>query len=114
MIIDLILDRKDFEADDRVSVAESKFSEMYVPILSLYPADAIPAELRNGYTYHYTAAGFYREVMRYGKIGHGITAALDYGAEADVKRALCEYIDRNEYNPEIKEYVNSVQWLDED
>lgn len=29
----------------------------------------------------------------------------------DVRNALCQYIDENEYNPEIKKYINSVNWL---
>ena len=40
-----------------------------------------------------------------------LSRAIDGGKEADIKRALCRYIDENGYRPEIKEYVNSVEWL---
>ncbi len=112
MIIDKILDRKDVDEDSRILVSDYKSDDLHVRITSLYPVDEIPEQLRNGYTYHYTAAAFYREIVRYGAVGHGITAAMDYGTEEDVKRALCDYIDKNEYNPEIKEYINSVNWLE--
>ena len=59
----------------------------------------------------YSAHDFYMGIMRYGKISHGITAAMDYGTEEDVRRALCEYILTNDYNPEICQYVNSRAWL---
>ena len=59
----------------------------------------------------YKAHDFYFDVMRYGKIGDEITSAMDYGTEADVKRALCNYIDNNEYNPEIKNYINAKAWI---
>lgn len=40
-----------------------------------------------------------------------ISRALDGGTEEDVKRELCLYIDDNGYNPAIKDYINSIQWL---
>lgn len=61
--------------------------------------------------YHYRPHDFYFDVLHYGKVGDGITLAMDYGEEEDVKRALCEYIERNEYNPEIKKYIMSRRWL---
>ena len=82
MIIDLILDRKD---NDMV------FTEYgYKP---------------------YTAEGFYRQLVDYGEIGFGIQRAFDGGTEQDIKRELCQYIDEQEYNPEIKNYINNVTWL---
>ena len=39
---------------------------------------------------------------------------MDYGDEKDVKEELCEYIDRNKYNPDIKNYISSVSWLQND
>ena len=42
-----------------------------------------------------------------------IAVALMDNNEDKVKQLLCEYIDRNEYNPEIKDYVNTVNWIDE-
>lgn len=61
--------------------------------------------------YRYNAHEFYGEVMEYGEVGFEITCAMDEGTEEDVKNALCQYIDENEYNPEIKKYINSVNWL---
>ena len=60
---------------------------------------------------HYEPARFYYGVMNYGEVGFGITAAMDGGTEEDVKRELCKYIKDNEYNMELCEYINSVNWL---
>ena len=59
----------------------------------------------------YNANDFYFDCLAYGNIGDDITEAIDYGTEAQVKCALCKYIDVNEYNPEIKDYINSKNWL---
>lgn len=59
----------------------------------------------------YSPHNFYFDVLRYGRIGDNITRALDAGTENDVKRALCEYVHDNEYNPAICDYINSVNWL---
>lgn len=64
--------------------------------------------------FYYEPRTFYSSVSLYGQIGFGITSAMDYGEEADVKSALCEYIDENEYNPLIKEFIMSVDWLEPD
>lgn len=40
-----------------------------------------------------------------------ISAAMDYGTNADVRAALCRYIDGNGYNPEIKSYINCRNWI---
>lgn len=69
---------------------------------------------KDGFPAHYTPEQFYREIYRYGEIGWGITKAMDYGTETDVKTALCEYIIRNEYNPDICGYVWSKNWLTAD
>ena len=58
---------------------------------------------------------FYRAVMSYESIFEllrDISSALDYGTEDDVRKALCDYIDREQYNPDIKDYVNSKTWLE--
>ena len=60
---------------------------------------------------HYEPARFYYGVMDYGEVGFGITAAMDGGTEEDVKRELCKYIKDNEYNMELCEYINKVNWL---
>ena len=63
----------------------------------------------------YNAKEFYNECMVYSGIFDGafdyITSAMDYGTEMDVKEALCKYIDDGEYNPDIKNYINSRNWL---
>lgn len=59
----------------------------------------------------YNAGQFYRDTFDYGEVGFGITAAMDGGTEEDVKRELCKYIKDNEYNMELCEYINSVNWL---
>lgn len=46
-------------------------------------------------------------------VGTGIARALDGGTEEDVKRELCKYIKEQGYNPEICDYINSVNWLEE-
>ena len=83
MIIDMILDRKGFE--------------------------------EVGFVDYYDSKHFYDMMMAYGEDGGSgwdIARAMDYGTEDDVRRELCEYIDRNQYNPEIKDYINSVEWIE--
>lgn len=41
-----------------------------------------------------------------------LAKALDSGTEADVKRELCRYIEREGYDPLLKEYINSVEWIE--
>lgn len=59
----------------------------------------------------YNVKTFYNDVVAYGEIGHGITYAMDYGAEKDVKNALKQYLIDNDYNLEIGLYIDSVEWL---
>ena len=61
----------------------------------------------------YRAHDFYFDCLAYGSVGNSITAAMDYGTEWDVRRALDDYIMRNEYNPAIIDYIHSVRWLDD-
>lgn len=42
-----------------------------------------------------------------------LASAIDCGENADIQRELCKYIDSEEYNPELKEFVNSFDWLKE-
>lgn len=59
----------------------------------------------------YDPKKFYDAVMDYEEgTEYPISRALDGGEEEDVKRALCDYID-GEYNPNIKKYINAVEWL---
>lgn len=63
----------------------------------------------------YSPREFYFKVMEYGEIWPNlawpIARAMDGGTEKDVKRELCAYIDNNGYNPEIKNFINLVNWL---
>jgi hypothetical protein len=59
----------------------------------------------------YVPHDFYFDVLAYGRIGDHITRAMDCGTEEDVKKALCDYVINNEYNPDICNYINSVNWL---
>lgn len=114
MIVDLILDRKDFESEETVSVADSKFSDFWVPALSVFPVEEVPENLRSCYVWQYSPRAFYHAVREYEddfKFKPEISMAMDYGTEDDVKRALCNYIDKQDYNPAIKDYINSVNWL---
>lgn len=47
-------------------------------------------------------------------IADGITRAMDYGTNADVQRELCNYVTDNGYNPAICDYINSRDWLGEE
>ena len=66
--------------------------------------------------YQYDPEQFYRDVRDYREsfpnLSDPITLAMDYGEEADVREALCRYIDRADYNPRIKNYINAVRWLE--
>lgn len=66
----------------------------------------------------YSAREFYFAVMNYRDLWpqwtDAITRAMDEGTEEDVKRELCRYIDEAGWNPQVKDYVNSVTWLEDD
>lgn len=62
----------------------------------------------------YNAEGFYLEIMEYESIfemDKFISTALAYGTNADIQKALCDYIDNGDYNEQIKDYINSQEWL---
>jgi hypothetical protein len=59
----------------------------------------------------YNAKQFYNDITLYGDVGYEIAEALDNGEENDVKKELCKYIIKNEYNPAICDYIESVKWL---
>ena len=59
----------------------------------------------------YNARDFYFDVLQYSRTGDEITRAMDGGTEDDVKKALCDFITGNEYNPQICDYIKSVEWL---
>lgn len=93
MIIDLILDRKDndFLIDQGYTHVRKYNGELE--------------------SLEYSPRKFYYDVLRYGSIGDGITAAMDYGEESDVISALCDYIMEQNYNPDICDYIRSKNWL---
>ena len=66
----------------------------------------------------YSAREFYFAVMNYRDLWpewtDNIARAMDEGEEEDVKRELCRYIDEAGWNPQVKDYVNSVTWLEDD
>lgn len=107
MIIDLILDRK---GNEQLIALGRTHMVLGGIVETLYAGD----EIKNGNTIiplKYMPERFYQQVMDYGEVGFGITAAMDGGTEEDVKRELCKYIKDNEYNMELCEYINSVNWL---
>lgn len=61
----------------------------------------------------YSPKKFYDYISNWNSEYDRVASALDCGEEEDVRRELCRYIDNNEYNPAIKDYVNSVKWLEE-
>lgn len=82
MIVDLILDRKDNET-------------------------AFGKDL-------YSATDFEKDVSEYESefnIGDTISRAIRKGDEIATKQALCRYIDNMDYNPKIKDYINSKKWV---
>lgn len=63
----------------------------------------------------YDPEDFYRAMMSYEEgTDFPISRALDSGEEEDIKRELCAYIDDGNYNPKIKDFINSVKWLEAD
>lgn len=62
----------------------------------------------------YNAEEFYRDVLEYENIfelSHDITLSMDYGNNKEVQNALCKYIDDQNYNPDLKQYICSVDWI---
>jgi hypothetical protein len=63
----------------------------------------------------YDPKEFYDMVMEYEEgTDYPISTALDGGEEEDIRRELCAYIDDGNYNPKIKDFINSVKGLDGD
>ena len=61
--------------------------------------------------FNYEPGKFYRECMEYGEVADDITESMDYGTEEQVKHAIKRYIVTQGYNPDICNYVDSVDWL---
>lgn len=63
----------------------------------------------------YNAKAFYNYCLDYfDGLGDTITRAMDGGTNGDVQEALCGYILQQDYNPEICDYVRSVNWIEDD
>ena len=66
----------------------------------------------------YNVHDFYMECMGYNStfygIADGILQAMDGGTEENVKNELCLYILRNGYNSDICDFINSVEWLQDE
>lgn len=60
---------------------------------------------------HYDAKAFYNVCMMYDETGVNITRAMDGGIESEVKDALKKYIQDNEYNPWLIDYIDRVNWV---
>ncbi|MBQ8248109.1 MAG: nucleotidyltransferase domain-containing protein [Lachnospiraceae bacterium] len=64
----------------------------------------------------YNAHDFYMACMKYSStfkgVGDEITRAMDGGTEEDVRRTLCDYIRKNEYNPLLIDYINHLNWIE--
>ena len=86
MIIDMILDRKDYEEDGILQYNAKHFYDM----MMAYGEDL--------------------------EIGQDIARAMDFGEEPDVREKLCKYIDDYGYShiKDIKEYINNNKWLEND
>ena len=64
----------------------------------------------------YDARDFYNYAMEHESIfdpsdEYPISTALDSGSNDDVRRELCRYIDNNDYNKNIKRFVNKFNWI---
>ena len=67
----------------------------------------------------YSALKFYYAVREYQDIWPEITAPIlrafrksfiKGNSDKEIKKALCQYVDDNGYNPQIKVYINLVSW----
>lgn len=62
----------------------------------------------------YSPRVFYTSVSEYESLfdtGYTISTALDSGTNSDVIQSLTNYINANDYNPDIIDYIKSVSWV---
>lgn len=71
--------------------------------------DRVDAEARGDWDY--SARQFYYAALDYKQ--DDISRAMDCGTAEDVKEALCEYIEEEEYNLELCKYINDRVWLED-
>lgn len=62
----------------------------------------------------YNAKQFYDEITPHGLISYEIAGTMDSGEEANVRRALVNYLVDYNYPPELFDYVNGQRWLTDD
>lgn len=66
----------------------------------------------------FDAERFYADILDYSEIWpemcEPIISALANFDENGAKKALCQYIDDEGYNPEIKDYIYTVSWTESD
>lgn len=110
MVIDLILDRKDFDKmlqDNKINLQEYK---KYYYSLSKEEQQFrfLPYNARN---FYYNVLNYYQTFRN--DLHENILKALDYGTNKDIQKALCDYILQGGYNPSICDYINNVNWLEE-
>lgn len=67
---------------------------------------------KDNYGEGYTPAGFCSACREYGAVGADIIQAMALGSEEAVKKALCVYVQKNEYNPLLVDYINRVNWVE--
>jgi len=62
----------------------------------------------------YNPISFYKDCKDYEdtfNFGFSISDEMENGIEQFVKLLICRYIMENGYDPEICDYINSVNWL---
>ncbi len=62
----------------------------------------------------YNPRAFYTSVSEYESLfdtEYPISIALDTGTNSDVIQSLTNYINANDYNPDIIDYIKSVSWV---
>lgn len=110
MVIDLILDKKDYEKflqDNEITAKE--YEEYYNNLSEEEQAFSITP---------YTPHDFYMHVLDYYQnfnddLHENILKALDYGTNETIQKALCDYVTKNGYNTTICDYINKTKWIEE-
>jgi hypothetical protein len=65
---------------------------------------------RDGYEYTENSMKRLYDYAMYFKFWK-LADALDNGDNEDIQRELCQYILDQDYNPELIDYINSVNWV---
>lgn len=62
----------------------------------------------------YNPKEFYNNVSKYSEdlADYNIPDMLDNGTEAQVKKALCQYIIEYGYSDKICDFINNVNWIE--